>query len=223
MSCCGGATHRWHANQLQPLVISETGSSVFNLMVSSEYEVRNCGRANIIKWKYSMSDAPETVLSILHCLGETMTVHVACTTWDKQFRLTLVSASLPIDYKFERTEFYTSKSEVTFAFVDRFPVFCFINPYIWIHIASRNNNHGPIVEWIVAYVDNIFKQLRSVQHNPKWVTHRRADIHFASIGPFDSYDAIVGGRQSESIVHRLEYVDVLPSRWKRCQPVSWTN
>lgn len=58
------------------------------------------------------SDAPETILSILHCLGETMTVHVACTTWDKQFRLTLVSASLPIDYKFERTEFYTSKTEV---------------------------------------------------------------------------------------------------------------
>lgn len=57
-------------------------------------------------------DAPETILSILRCLGETITVHVACTTWDKQFRLTLVSSSLPIDYKYEREEFYSAKTQV---------------------------------------------------------------------------------------------------------------
>lgn len=41
-----------------------------------------------------------------------MTVHVACTTWDKQFRLALVASSLPIDYKFESQEFYSKKTRV---------------------------------------------------------------------------------------------------------------
>lgn len=59
---------------------------------------------------FNYSEAPETLVSILRCLGETMTVHVACTTWDKQFRLALVASSLPIDYKFESQEFYTKKS-----------------------------------------------------------------------------------------------------------------
>lgn len=58
------------------------------------------------------TEAPETLVSILRCLGETMTVHVACTIWDKQFRLALVASSLPIDYKFETTEFYSTKSQV---------------------------------------------------------------------------------------------------------------
>lgn len=58
------------------------------------------------------TEAPETLVSILRCLGETMTVHVACTIWDKQFRLALVASSLPIDYKFESTEFYSTKSQV---------------------------------------------------------------------------------------------------------------
>lgn len=42
-----------------------------------------------------------------------MTVHVACTTWDKQFRLALVSSSLPIDYKFESQEFDSKKGRVS--------------------------------------------------------------------------------------------------------------
>lgn len=58
------------------------------------------------------TDAPETLVSILKCLGETMTVHVACTTWDKQFRLALVASSLPIDYQFESQEFYSKKTRV---------------------------------------------------------------------------------------------------------------
>lgn len=57
-------------------------------------------------------EAPETLVSILRCLGETITVHVSCTTWDKQFRLALVSSSLPIDYKFENQEFYSAKTQV---------------------------------------------------------------------------------------------------------------
>lgn len=59
-----------------------------------------------------LAEAPETLVSILRCLGETMTVHVACTTWDKQFRLALVASSLPIDYKFENQEFYSKKTEL---------------------------------------------------------------------------------------------------------------
>lgn len=58
------------------------------------------------------ADTPEPILSILRGLGETLTVHVACTTWDKQFRLTLVSSVLPIDYPFESEEFFCKKSEV---------------------------------------------------------------------------------------------------------------
>lgn len=58
------------------------------------------------------TEAPETLVSILKCLGETMTVHVACTTWDKQFRLALVASSLPIDYQFESQEFYSKKTKV---------------------------------------------------------------------------------------------------------------
>lgn len=57
-------------------------------------------------------EAPETLVSILRCLGETLTVHVAVCLWDKQFRLALVASSLPIDYKFEGQEFYTKKSKV---------------------------------------------------------------------------------------------------------------
>lgn len=59
-----------------------------------------------------LAEAPETLVSILRCLGETITVHVACTTWDKQFRLALVASSLPIDYKFENQEFYSKKSQL---------------------------------------------------------------------------------------------------------------
>lgn len=59
-----------------------------------------------------VAEAPETLVSILRCLGETLTTHVACTTWDKQFRLALVASSLPIDYKFESQEFYTKKTQV---------------------------------------------------------------------------------------------------------------
>lgn len=59
-----------------------------------------------------VTEAPETLVSILRCLGETLTAHVACTTWDKQFRLALVASSLPIDYKFESQEFFTKKSQV---------------------------------------------------------------------------------------------------------------
>lgn len=46
-------------------------------------------------------DAPEPILSTLKGLGETLTVHVMESVWDKQFRLALVSSSLPVDYKYE--------------------------------------------------------------------------------------------------------------------------
>lgn len=59
-----------------------------------------------------LTEAPETLVSVLRCLGETLTVHVACVTWDKQFRLALVASSLPIDYKYESQEFYTNKTRV---------------------------------------------------------------------------------------------------------------
>lgn len=57
-------------------------------------------------------EAPETIVSILRCLGETLTVHVVCTIWDKQFRLALIAASLPVDYKFESSEFFSTKSHM---------------------------------------------------------------------------------------------------------------
>ncbi|XP_035900175.1 uncharacterized protein LOC118506736 [Anopheles stephensi] len=50
-------------------------------------------------------EAPEPILSTLKGLGETLTVHVTSTIWDKQFRLAVVSSSLPVDYPFEEGEF----------------------------------------------------------------------------------------------------------------------
>lgn len=73
--------------------------------------ITNCLKINQ-KFFNDFTEAPETLVSILRCLGETMTVHVACTIWDKQFRLALVASSLPIDYKFESPEFYSTKSQV---------------------------------------------------------------------------------------------------------------
>lgn len=57
-------------------------------------------------------DAPEPILSTLKGLGETLTVHVASTTWDKQFRLALVASSLPVDYPFENTEFHCPSAKI---------------------------------------------------------------------------------------------------------------
>lgn len=54
-------------------------------------------------------DAPEPILSTLKGLGETLTVHVVGTTWDKQFRLALVSSSLPVDYDYDDTEFFSTE------------------------------------------------------------------------------------------------------------------
>uniref|UniRef100_A0A336MAF7 CSON014299 protein n=1 Tax=Culicoides sonorensis TaxID=179676 RepID=A0A336MAF7_CULSO len=53
-------------------------------------------------------DAPEPILSTLKGLGETITVHVMESIWDKQFRLALVSSSLNLDYNFDNTEFATT-------------------------------------------------------------------------------------------------------------------
>ncbi|KAG4065560.1 hypothetical protein HA402_013330 [Bradysia odoriphaga] len=57
-------------------------------------------------------DAPEPILSTLRGLGETLTVYVTGTTWDKQFRLTLVSSVLPVNYNFENTEFHCANDRV---------------------------------------------------------------------------------------------------------------
>lgn len=70
--------------------------------------------------QFNFTEAPETLVSILKCLGETMTVHVACTTWDKQFRLALVASSLPVDYQFESQEFYSKKTRVLSRFYFNF-------------------------------------------------------------------------------------------------------
>lgn len=59
-----------------------------------------------------LTDAPEPILSTLRGLGETLTVYVTGTTWDKQFRLTLVSSVLPVNYNFENTEFHCSNDQV---------------------------------------------------------------------------------------------------------------
>ncbi|KFB53386.1 hypothetical protein ZHAS_00021700 [Anopheles sinensis] len=50
-------------------------------------------------------EAPEPILSTLKGLGETLTVHVTSTIWDKQFRLAVVASSLPVDFPFEESEF----------------------------------------------------------------------------------------------------------------------
>ncbi|XP_062711971.1 uncharacterized protein LOC134289697 [Aedes albopictus] len=52
-------------------------------------------------------EAPEPILSMLKGLGETLTVHVTSTIWDRQFRLAIVASSLPVDYPFEESEFYS--------------------------------------------------------------------------------------------------------------------
>lgn len=64
-------------------------------------------------------DAPEPILSTLKGLGETLTVHVSSTIWDKQFRLSIVSSSLPVDYPFEESEFYSASMTVGFK-IDNF-------------------------------------------------------------------------------------------------------
>lgn len=61
---------------------------------------------------FLLTDAPEPILSTLRGLGETLTVYVTGTTWDKQFRLTLVSSVLPVNYNFENTEFHCSNDQV---------------------------------------------------------------------------------------------------------------
>ncbi|XP_058825246.1 uncharacterized protein LOC131685499 [Topomyia yanbarensis] len=51
-------------------------------------------------------EAPEPILSMLKGLGETLTIHVTSTIWDRQFRLSVVASSLPVDHPFEESEFY---------------------------------------------------------------------------------------------------------------------
>lgn len=58
-------------------------------------------------------DAPEIIQSILHCLGESLTVHVTHTMWDKQFRLALVASHISIEYVFERKEFESKHTKVS--------------------------------------------------------------------------------------------------------------
>ncbi|XP_055548511.1 uncharacterized protein LOC129732056 [Wyeomyia smithii] len=53
-------------------------------------------------------EAPEPILSMLKGLGETLTVHVSSTIWDRQFRLAVVASSLAVDYPFEESEFYNA-------------------------------------------------------------------------------------------------------------------
>lgn len=96
-------------------------------------------------------DTPEPILSILRGLGETLTVHVSCTTWDKQFRLTLVSSVLPIDYPFESDEFFCKKSEVTLLY---FPAINSILFKVLIAVA-RHHNHRPPVERTLAHGHHI--------------------------------------------------------------------
>lgn len=55
---------------------------------------------------HTILDAPEPILSTLRGLGETLTVYVAGTTWDKQFRLALVSGAIPVHKHYESTELY---------------------------------------------------------------------------------------------------------------------
>lgn len=57
-------------------------------------------------------DAPEPILSTLKGLGETLTPHVAGTTWDRQFRLALVASLLPVDHSYENTEFHCVNTNV---------------------------------------------------------------------------------------------------------------
>ena len=57
-------------------------------------------------------DAPEPILSTLKGLGETLTVYVTGTTWDKQFRLTLVSSLLPINFDYQNSEFHCTNEQV---------------------------------------------------------------------------------------------------------------
>ncbi|XP_053696391.1 uncharacterized protein LOC128743756 [Sabethes cyaneus] len=56
----------------------------------------------------SPDEAPEPILSMLKGLGETLTVHVSSTIWDRQFRLAVVASSLAVDYPFEESEFYSA-------------------------------------------------------------------------------------------------------------------
>lgn len=63
------------------------------------------------------SDAPEIIQSILHCLGESLTVHVTHTMWDKQFRLALIASHVPVAHVFERKEFDSNRTKVSFRFI----------------------------------------------------------------------------------------------------------
>ncbi|KAG5685028.1 hypothetical protein PVAND_014231 [Polypedilum vanderplanki] len=58
-------------------------------------------------------DAPEPILSTLKSLGEILTVHVAGTCWDKDFRMCLVLSSHKVDQEYEKTsEFYIPEEQL---------------------------------------------------------------------------------------------------------------
>jgi Coiled-coil protein 142 len=60
------------------------------------------------------ADAPEPIYSTLKGLGESLTVYVTNTMWDKQFRLCLVSSSLPVDYPYEESEFLVKADDPSY-------------------------------------------------------------------------------------------------------------
>lgn len=61
-----------------------------------------------------LSDAPEPVLSTLRGLGETLTVYVAATMWDRQFRLALVASAMSLQHVHPtESEFYCAETKVS--------------------------------------------------------------------------------------------------------------
>ncbi|XP_059621135.1 uncharacterized protein LOC132264825 [Phlebotomus argentipes] len=60
-------------------------------------------------------DAPEPILSTLRGLGETLTMYVTTTTWDRQFRLALVSSMLPIDFSFDHCPEFLPQNAIAVA------------------------------------------------------------------------------------------------------------
>lgn len=90
-------------------------------------------------------DAPEPILSTLRGLGETLTVYVAGTTWDQQFRLALVSGAQPVHKSFENPEFYCSTNDQVSPYLVAFVV-------NWLYyLSARKTERKLVVSGVSCY------------------------------------------------------------------------
>lgn len=93
-----------HAKYLRDwlLVLQPDGEKSYSLGEKKYCIATHAPGKSSIKSCSFLSDAPEPILSTLKRLGESLTMHVTTTTWDRQFSAAIVTATtLPIDISVE--------------------------------------------------------------------------------------------------------------------------